>query len=264
MIPRKNPVPRGWAWLALFVVLFVLLSQLPVGQQLNIGMSPILSVVQAPARWWHDLSLWFEENRTLRRELEQTREQLAIQAARQLELTTLREENLKLRSLLDIKQISGYHWHAARVQGRSPDKMSQHLILLVDRAKPDDVIVSSDGLVGLVDQAKEKSAVVRTILDASLAVPVTMKTTPIAALARGQGDRLQIDFVPIEQAPPVGAILYTSGAGGLFPAGIPVAKVTFVEPVAGEIFAQIHAVPVAHWQRENWLALATQIVDSGE
>lgn len=265
MAPRKNPVSRGWAWLVLFVVLFVLASQSPVGQHLNIGMSPLLSVVQAPGRWWNELTLWFEQSQKLHKELEQTKQQLAMLAATQQELSNLRTENLKLRKLLDIKQIEGYHWHAARVQGRSPDKMSQHLILLVDSAKPDDVIVASEGLVGVVDQAKRNSAVVRTILDASLAVPVTMKTVPIAALARGQGDRLQIDFVPIDQAPPVGTILYTSGAGGLFPAGIPVARVTFVEPIAGEIFAQIHAEPVAHWQRENWLALASQTtIDSAE
>lgn len=264
MTPRSHSVGRSWRWLGLFVVVIILVSQLPVGQQLNLGMSPVLSALQAPARWWQDLTLWFEQNRVLRQRLEQTETELARIAALQQELSTLRDENLKLRQLLDIKQIKGYDWHAVRVQGRSPDKMSQHLILLADHARQDDVIVSREGLVGLVDQAQKGSAVVRTILDASLAVPVTMKTVPIAALARGQGDRLLIDFVPIHQAPPVGATLYTSGAGGLFPAGIPVARITQVDPVPGEVFAQIQAVPVAHWQRENWLALASPSLDSAE
>ncbi len=256
---QRRSFLRSLAWLGLLLVLLVTLQQLPIGQRLNLGMAPLLSVFQTPGRWWQDVSLWFDERSQLQNNYQQASLQLEKQTAQVQEVKSLREENQQLRALLNIRQLKGYFWYAAKVQGRSPDKMSQRLILLVDQARPDDVIVSSTGLVGLVDQAKSGSAVVRTILDASLAVPVTMPNSSLAALVRGEGERLIIDFVPTEQAPAVGSVFQTSGAGGMFPPGIPVARITKVTPIPGQVFAHINAVPTAHWQRESWLALASSI-----
>lgn len=256
MPQRRSPL-RILSWLGLLLVLLVSIQQLPVGQQLNLGMAPLLTALQAPGRWWQEASLWLHERSQLQSDYQQTTSRLEKQSVLTQEVRSLREENRQLRALLDIQQITGYRWHAAKVQGRSPDKMSRRLILLVRNAAPDDVIVSSDGLVGLVDHAKPGSAVVRTILDAAIAVPVTMPDRALAVLVRGQGDRLMVDFVPIENAPKPGSILQTSGAGGIFPAGIPVARITKVEPIPGQVFAKVDAEPVAHWQRESWLAIAS-------
>lgn len=261
---QRSSLLRPLAWLSLLLALLITLTQLPVGQRLNLGMAPLMSVLQAPGRWWQGFSLWFDDSQQLQAKYQKTSIQLEKQSALIQEVTSLREENRQLRSLLSIQQLQGYHWHAAKVQGRSPDKMSQRLILLVQQAKMDDVVVSSGGVVGLVDQAKTGSAVVRTLLDASIAVPVTMPNSSLAALVRGEGDRLSVDFVPIEQAPQVGDMLQTSGAGGVFPPGLPVARVTRVTPVSGQVFAQVAAVPVAHWKRESWLAIASAIDKKAE
>lgn len=254
---RRSSSLKFLAWAGVALVVLVTLLQLPVGQRLGLGMAPLLSVLQAPARWWQETSLWFDNSKQLQADYLDATLQLEKQTALIQEVQSLREENRQLRALLGIRQLKGYHWHAAKVQGRSPDKMSQRLILLVEQASPDDVIVSSRGLVGLVDQAKSGSAVVRTILDASLAVPVTMPGSALAALVRGEGDRLTIDFVPFDRAPQVGAVLVTSGAGGIFPPGLPVARITGVKPIPGQLFAHVDAEPVAHWQRESWLAMAS-------
>lgn len=256
---KRSSSLRLLAWLGLLLALLVSLTQLPVGQRINLGMAPLMSSLQAPGHWWQEFSLWFVEKQQLQTDYQQASLQLKKQSALIQEVTSLREENRQLRSLLSIQHLQGYHWHAAKVQGRSPDKMSQRLILLVQQARGDDVVVSSSGVVGLVDEAKVGYAVVRTILDASIAVPVTMPNSSLAALVRGEGDRLSVDFVSVEQAPNVGDVLQTSGAGGVFPPGLPVAKVTRVASVAGQIFAHVDAVPVAHWKRESWLAIASAI-----
>jgi rod shape-determining protein MreC len=248
---------RLLAALGLLLVLVVTLQKLPVGQRLNLGIAPLISGLQAPGRWWQEFGLWFDDSRQLQSDYQQAFLQLQKQSALIQEVNSLREENRQLRALLSIKQLKGYHWHAAKVQGRSPEKMSQRLILLVNQARTDDVVVSSDGVVGLVEQAKSDSAVVRTILDASIAVPVTMPGSSLAALVRGEGNRLIVDFVPTELAPETGSVLLTSGAGGVFPPGLPVARITKVTPLPGQIFAQVDAEPVAHWQRESWLAMAS-------
>lgn len=137
--------------------------------------------------------------------------------------------------------------------------MSRRILIQTRGASPDDVIVSSEGLVGLVASSTDNHAAVRTIFDASLAVPVTIPGTGLAALSVGQGDRLDINFVPFENAPRAGEVLYTSGAGGLFPPGIAVARITEVHPVPGQLFARVIAEPVARWQRDSWLAVASQL-----
>ena len=177
MSKRGSPL-RLLAWLGLLMALLVTLTQLPVGQRLNLGMAPLMSALQAPGRWWQDFSLWFDNSQQLQTDYKQASLQLEKQSALIQEVTSLREENRQLRALLSIQQLKGYHWHAAKVQGRSPDKMSQRLILLVHQARSDDVVVSSSGVVGLVDQAKTGSAVVRTILDASIAVPCNPAEPP--------------------------------------------------------------------------------------
>jgi len=248
-------------WLIVVTVVLLLAAsfRLPANSWPMLAMSPVLEVLHAPVQWWSSLSQWFVDRQTLQGRYLALQKQAQQQAALIQEANSLREENRQLRSILDIVGIRGYRWHAAKVRGRSPGGMSQRILIQVNGASVDDVIVSSEGLVGLVDSATEGYATVRTIFDASLAVPVTVPSSTLAALSVGQGNRLEINFVPVEIAPAIGEILYTSGAGGLFPPGIAVARVTEVQPVPGQLFASVVAVPVAHWQRDNWLAVASQL-----
>lgn len=251
---------RPWLWLLAVLIILYGLQQLPIGQRLYLAMAPAFEVLEAPVSWWQQTRLWFDERRLLQSELAETRLRLKQQASLIQEINNLREENSQLKRLLGLEAIAGYRWQAAQVLARSPDKVSQRLMLAISGVHADDVVVSSEGLVGLIDRVDATHAVVRTVLDASLGVPVTIEGGTLAALVRGQGDSLRVDFVPLKEAPPVGSILQTSGAGGIFPAGIPVARITEVQPMEGELFADVKAEPTAHWGRDVWLAVASRLV----
>jgi len=252
---------RHKIWLITVVVLLSLYGafRFAAGSSAMLAMWPALEALHAPVQWWHSAELWFTEQDSLHRKYLVFEKKSQQQAALIQEANSLREENRQLRRILEISGITGYRWHAAKVRGRSPDLMSQRLVLQVDDVSMDDVIVSSEGLVGVVDSTSENHATVRTIFDASLAVPVTIPGTALAAIARGQGESLSIEFVPLKQAPRAGDILYTSGAGGLFPPGIAVARIVDIKPIPGQLFVRIIAEPVAHWQRDNWMAVASQL-----
>jgi len=252
------------AVVALIIFTLTAFRGLPMGQQINLGLAPLISTLQTPANWWEAARLWFVDNALLQSQLIEAQRQLEQQAALIQQTQNLKDENMQLRSLLKLANVQGYHWHTAQVLGRSPDKKSQHLILQTNHAVPDSVVVSREGLVGLVDIANAHSAAVRTILDASIAVPVTLPDSSLAALVRGQGNHLLVDFVPINEAPPLDSILQTSGAGGLFPSGIPVARITRITPIPGEVFAKVEAEPTSHWQRERWLAIASRTSEQTE
>ncbi len=250
---------RFWAGIAAGLVALYTLQQLPVGQKINLFISPLVSALQAPAYWWRDINLWMTKQQHLQSENRRLREEVQRQAGDRQELRSLRAENTQLRSLLGLKDIPGFHWRAARVLGRSPDKMSQRLLLLTQgNIRQGDIVASSKGLVGLIDAVRNRHAVVRTILDASLTVPVTLPESGLAALVRGQGETLRVEFVPFEHAPPKASILVTSGAGGVFPPGIPVARITHIHAIPGSIFADVDADPVAHWRRDAWLSIASR------
>jgi len=245
-------------WVALFLIAVLLAAKLPFGQKLNLAIAPLLDAVQSPVRWAAQFSLWFEESATLQHNYSVLHTEYAKQQSLRLEMGALRAENIQLRQLLKVAQLEGYNWRAAQVISRGPEEKSRRLMLHADFAVSDDVVVSHEGLVGLVDESSQTHAVVRTILDASLAIPVTMKGSSLAGLVRGDGDHLLVDFVPLVKAPKVGDVLLTSGAGGLFPAGIPVAVVHNVQRVEGGVFVDVRASPVAFWQRDAWLAIATR------
>ncbi|PIS19781.1 MAG: rod shape-determining protein [Zetaproteobacteria bacterium CG12_big_fil_rev_8_21_14_0_65_55_1124] len=254
---------RPWIWLATLFVLLLFVQQSPLGQQIgpraNLFFAPLVSALQAPAIWWQDISQWFIGRDQLQSEVLDLRKRVQQQSFVEQERDALRAENMQLRSLLVLPELPDYIWHAAKVLGRSPDKMSQRLMLKAQtQIHADDAVASSEGLVGVVDSVSGHLAVVRTILDASLAVPATQPGSGLAVLVRGQGERLLVDFVPVEQAPPVGSVLMTSGSGGIFPPGIPVARIVSIRPVAGSVFAEVEAEPTAHWRRDAWLSIASQ------
>jgi len=250
---------RPWLWIAAGLTILYGIQNLPLGQRITLFISPLVEAMEAPSRWWMEFNLLLEDRQHLQSSIMQLRKAVQHQAGMQEDIRVLRSENLRLRELLGLKGLPGYRWQAARVLGRSPDKTSRRLILRTSAAaQANDVVASGRGLVGLVDTVRGKRAVVRTILDASMAVPVTLPDRKLAALIRGQGESLQVEFVPWKLTPKTGSILVTSGAGGVFPPGIPVAHIVRSRKVPGSVFANIEAVPVAHWRSDAWLSVASR------
>lgn len=224
---------------------------------MTLALAPLIEAMHMPAEWWQKTSLWFRKRQAIQEELLRARTLLEKQAPLVQELHALREENRQLKQLLGIASPSLKHWRAAKVVARSPQKVSQRLMLRVDHAHPDDVVVSYEGLVGLVDTVENGYAMVRTIFDGSISVPVTDQEKKIAALVQGQGSELNVLFIPKTQTPSIGTILVTSGSGGIYPPGIPVAKISKVYTRKGDYFAAIEAEPMARWQRDVWLAVVS-------
>ena len=94
------------------------------------------------------------------------------------------------------------------------------------------------------------------ITDPSHAIPVQINRNGLRTLALGTGqiDRLALPYLPSNADVQVGDLLVTSGMGGVFPQGYPVATVTGIAPQKSP-FAKISAVPVAKLDRNRELLL---------
>ena len=104
------------------------------------------------------------------------------------------------------------------------------------------VVLSSEGLVGRIISAGRYSARVLLIIDNENRVPVRRVPDGAPALAIGLGDgRLELQTLTAGSNPfKVGDLFVTSGTGGLYRPGIPVAKAT------RQSRDKTIAVPLAH------------------
>ncbi|MDX8408854.1 MAG: rod shape-determining protein MreC [Mariprofundales bacterium] len=237
---------------------------LEIGQQLLLWTAPMIDQLQAPARWAHDVSTWMQRQSEIQQQLIRAQQQLHLDAARTGELAYLRRENWELRRLLAITSRTDYQWRVARVTARTPDTPQHGLLLDVEGASIDDAVLSSTGLIGVVTAASANHATVRTLLDGSISVPVTNRQGSLTALVRGDGTVLDVKMIAKQQHPTVDQLLITSGAGGLLPQGIPVARTHRVLPARGSMFTAVEAIPVAHWRTARWLALVHRTTQSDD
>ncbi len=240
--------------------LLALQASLPK-EWLLLRLAPLLELAQSPLTSGEDMRLWWQQQSTLRQELLKSRRMLHQQGRILAELHHLRAENRALRQQLALHQNPEFLWSTASTVAFSPDAGRRGLLLRAPGIAVDDVVIATHGLVGIVTTVQRNFAVARTILDGAIAVPVTNAQHSLSALVHGDGDALRVDLIDRAQQPSIGDILITSGAGDLYPQGIPVARVTHVAPIPGSMFVAITAIPTARWQQQHWLTIAHRSVE---
>lgn len=163
------------------------------------------------------------ENRRLKAQVAELQRQLA--ASDQLQVT-----DQQLRDSLGLRNNLKIHTVAAQVIGLDPEQMSQSMTIDIGRdqgIKPGMAVLGQRGLVGRVIAAQGHSAQVRLISDQGLPVNVELAKTHLGGTLKIQEGKLVIEILGV--TPDVkleaGDILVTSGLGGNFPKGIPVAEI---------------------------------------
>ncbi len=164
----------------------------------------------------------------LNRELKQARSELA-------ESKAIKAENRRLKKLLTIVEDDPEPVAVSRLTGSSAASSRRYATIGVGfrHGVRDGMPVRSIlGIVGRVLQTGPGSARVLLVTDTQSLVPVRRAQDDVAAFAQGRGDgTLQVRLIDLGVNPlKKGDILVTSGAGGLYRTGIPVAVVTELTP----------------------------------
>ncbi len=136
-------------------------------------------------------------------------------------------ENIKLRALLKIAQAEPGQAIAAHLVSTMGETSRRYA--MIDKGSIHGVAVgepvrAADGLIGQIVQTGVISARVLLISDTGNIVPVRRISDGMTAFARGLGDG-SLSVVPIVPgAAPMarGDVFVTSGAGGVYPPGVPV------------------------------------------
>ena len=209
---------------------------------------------------WSDMKALREENRRLRQE------NLVIKGQTQ-RLASVVAENTRYRALLNSAEIIEADVMVAEVIGLTSDP-ARHLLIL-DKGSRDGVkvgqpLLGAEGLMGQVITVGEESSQALLISDSTHAVPVHVNRNGVRGVAEGTGetDHLIVRHIAATTDIAVGDLLVTSGLGGRFPRGYPVAVVTSVAHEPGAAFATIAAKPLAQLDkgRHVLLALTNQAV----
>jgi rod shape-determining protein MreC len=108
-------------------------------------------------------------------------------------------------------------------------------------------VVSEDGIIGQVTRVFPMQSEVTLLTDKDQAVPVQIVRTGLRGVVYGlpAAHALELRFVPISADIVAGDELVTSGLDGVYPQGLPVAKVVRVDKVADTAFARVICEPVA-------------------
>ncbi|MDX1454914.1 MAG: rod shape-determining protein MreC [Gammaproteobacteria bacterium] len=230
---------------------------------LSLLVYPVQAVVDFPmSAWdWLDASLasrrsLLAENSTLKSEI--LRKNLELQ-----KLATLHEENARLRALLDSSARLEADVQIAALLRSDLDPFRHRVTLDVGSNRDVGVgtaVLDASGIVGQVTSVGPLTSEVILITDPGHAIPVEVNRNGIRTIALGTGSLILLDlpFLPNSAEIASGDLLVTSGLGGRFPRGYPVAVIDEVIRDPGESFARITARPVAALDRLRDVLLVTE------
>jgi rod shape-determining protein MreC len=176
---------------------------------------------------------------------------LAQQAEQALAAERLAAENRELRGLLELKPALAVRSQAAQVMYEAADPFSRKFY--IDRGATQGLVagapvVTEAGVIGQVTRVYPLSSEVTLLTDKDAAIPLLNTRTQQRAAAFGgiaKGTAMELRFIASNADIQVGDLLHTSGVDGIYPAGLPVARVTEVERLAEGGFARVTLKPVA-------------------
>lgn len=178
------------------------------------------------------------------------RQQLLFAQARLDRLAIVQEQNNRLRALLDARQRLGLRAQLAELVDVDLDPYRHRILINQGRDHGvfvGEAVIDAMGVVGQVLDVDDDRATVILLSDPGHAVPVRVQRTGLRVIAYGSGDpsRIELPHVPFSADLRIGDLLVTSGIGGRFPPGLPVAKVFDVQTDDSATFAVAQARPLA-------------------
>lgn len=178
----------------------------------------------------------------------------------------LRQENLLLRSRLEkLHSLEADNRRLKRLLGQSEQIAEQVLLaelvevslepytqqITLNKGSSDGVyvgqpVINGDGVIGQVVHTSQFQSTVTLLTDPGSAIPVMVMRNGLRAVLFGSGvrNKLLLPYLTSDADIKEGDLLVSSGMGGRFPTGYPVATVSAVEQQPGDEFLTINTLPV--------------------
>lgn len=221
-----------------------------IREGLRVVFKPIQVVAATPARvggWLRDFT---RTDTSLREEAERLRAEQPILLARLQKVEAIEAENAHLRQLLGTSALVAERAVVAELLEVASEPFRRTLVIAKggkDGLYAGQPVIDAYGIRGQVSEVGILQSTAILITDPGHAIPVQVNRNGLLAIAFGTGapDTVSIRYLTASSDIKVDDLLVTSGIGGGFPFGYPVAKVKKIVNDPNESFLDILATPVA-------------------
>lgn len=227
---------------------------------LSLLATPFYWLADAPARLSHWGSDVIVSRRTLIEENQRLQSESLVLKAKAQRMAALAAENTRLRELLNSSALLNDSVLVAELLSVAADPLRHQVV--INKGADEGVfvgqpVIDAHGLVGQVTSVSQYFSRVLLITDTSQAVPVQVNRNGVRAIAEGRGrlDELRLLHVAATTDIEAGDLLVSSGLGGRYPSGYPVATVVAVNEDPGQPFLEVTARPSAQLDRSRHLLL---------
>jgi rod shape-determining protein MreC len=253
---HQGPTARSKLLLcaAAAVVLMLADARLQLTPPLRSALSEVLAPLQrallAPVDSYETLADRLRRAETAMAAEAAARQQLSQQALVLARTHTLQQENESLRGLLKLREALKAETLAAEVLFEQRDGFARRVVIdrgRRDGLKPGAPVLDERGVLGQLQRVHGGSAEVLLLSDRDASIPVTNSRTGALHVAYGGQAPwgLELRFVAANADIQEGDVLRTSGLDGVYPPGLPVARVAQVERRGNTSFARVAAQPYA-------------------
>lgn len=241
---------------ALALFLMVADARFHVTQPLRVGLAmvlyPVQWVVMRPVLWAQGGDKYFESLKASQASEEAAQRKLGLQSQRANQVEQLTLENTRLRKLLALRGRLATSSQSAQVLYDAADPYTRKVIIdrgLLDNVAPGSPVLDETGVLGQVTRVYPMISEVTLVTDRDQAIPVLNTRTGARGVAFGdpalRASGLELRFMAANADVQVGDLLTTSGVDGVYPPGLPVAKVEKIERRVDSAFARITCTPLA-------------------
>ena len=253
-IRRPSSLARLVLLVALSAALMVLDHQgkhLPkIRATLAVLVYPIQLAAALPVRASGWVSELLTTEKTLRERNRRLQAERSAHLARLQKLEALEAENARLRDLLGSAERVADRAVVAELVEVSLEPFTRKIV--VDKGKRDEVyvgqpVIDAYGIVGQITEVGVLTSKSTLITDPGHAIPVVLNRSGLRTVVFGTGafDRVSVPYLTPSTDIQEGDLLVSSGMGGNFPPGYPVAQVTEIIRDTNEAFLKISAKPMA-------------------
>lgn len=224
----------------------------PLRMAVATALYPVQWLVMRPVLWIEAGSRYFESLQSAQSAQEAARQKLGLQSQRANQVEQLLLENTRLRKLLALRERFATSGQAAQVLYDAADPYTRKVVIdkgLMHGVSAGSPVLDESGVLGQVTRVYPLVSEVTLVTDRDQAIPVLNTRTGARAVAFGDpgahAGALELRFMAANADVQAGDLLSTSGVDGVYPPGLPVARVEKVERRVESAFARIYCTPVA-------------------
>ncbi|WP_297575846.1 rod shape-determining protein MreC [uncultured Deefgea sp.] len=177
-----------------------------------------------------------------------------------MRLQALEIENANLRSLSIARESTPRRSQLTKILYNSRDPFAAKLVLdkgQQNQISAGQIVLDASGVVGQIVRVQPLTSEVRLLSDRNHMVPVIVARNQLRTVVYGTGRHAPLEVRNMAQNVDVqvGDQLLTSGIDSIYPAGLPVARVTRVERTTGNAFARIYSEPLAKIDQHRYFLI---------